>query len=292
MKKNKNQWMGYICLLPLALLLCLFLFYPFLNGFYLSFFSTKYGFGDLKFSGLQNYISLIKLEKMKIALVNSLIWVFASVLLNSFIPLLLAVALNRNFRGKTFVIAALLIPWVTPVVGFAMMNKWLLEPDVGVIGGILKKAGLLVQGINFLGRKDLALPTLIILNFWQFMPFGVLLLTSALSTISEELYDAMKVDGATWIQILKNLILPNVGNMIGFLMFLGTVWTFSNYSLIYLLTKGGPANSTYTVPILIFEKAFTEFNVGQSVALASLVGIVLITFGIWYFRKMNMSKEG
>ena len=145
--------------------------------------------------------------------------------------------------------------------------------------------GLINQGIDFLGSPDYALLTLIFLNFWQFAPLGVLLLSSALSTIPKEQYEAMKVDGANYMQTLKNLIMPSIGNMMGFLMFLGTVQTFNNYVLIYMLTRGGPVGSTVTIPLLIYQKAFVEFNVGYAMALASMVGLILIILGVWYFRK-------
>ena len=287
---KKTQWAGYLCLLPLVVLVAVFLFYPFLNGFYLSFFATKFGFGDLKFAGFQNYISLLKVETFGLAIRNSIVWVLASTVLNSVVPLFMAILLNREFKGKQMIIAGMLIPWITPVIGFSMMSKWLLEPDVGVLQGILKGLGLVTQGINFLGRTDLALPTLIVLNFWQFAPFGILLLSSALSTIPTEQYDAMKVDGASWWQIFSNLIMPSIGAMVGFMLFLGTVQTFNNYSMIFMLTRGGPAFSTYTVPVMIYEKAFTEFNVGQSCALASCVGILIILLGTLYFRNMYKSE--
>lgn len=287
--RKRIQWQGYLCLTPLAIMVCIFLLYPLLNGVYTSFFTTKYGFGDMAFAGFRNYINIFKEEKFPFAIRNSIIWVLASILLNSVIPIGIALLLNREFRGKPFVIGALLIPWMTPVVGFGMMNKWFLEPDVGVLNRVLQDIGILSQGINFLGRTDLALPVLILLNFWQTSSFGILMISSALSTIPEEQYDAMKVDGANFMQTLKNLVMPSIGFMVGFMLFLGTVQTFNNYALIFLLTKGGPSNATYTIPVMIYEKAFNEFNIGQSTALASIVGIILIALGIRFFR--GMSKE-
>lgn len=149
----------------------------------------------------------------------------------------------------------------------------------------------MIGSINFLGSAATALITTIIVNFWQFCPFGVLLSLAALSTIPEELYEAMRVDGAGRWTILKRLIMPLTGKIVGFLGFLGFVWTFSNYSLIYMLTKGGPSFSTYTIPLMIYEKAFSEFNVGQSVSLASVVGFVLIGLGMIFFRFVYKSNE-
>lgn len=116
-------------------------------------------------------------------------------------------------------------------------------------------------------------------------------MSSALSVIPNELYEAMRIDGASPKKILSNLILPIAGPMISFMTFLGIVWTFSNYSLIYILTKGGTNYSTYTVPILIYEKAFSEFQVGQSMALASMVGALLIALGILFGKSFFKKVE-
>jgi len=283
--RSKNQSMGYVCLLPLAILVGLFMLFPFLNGLYLSFFSTKFGFGDLKFAWFDNYINAIQMDGFIPALWHSFIWVAVTLLLNSIVPLFIALLINREFKGKSLILGGILIPWITPVIAFSMIFKWILEPNFGVLSRILKDMGLINQGIDFLGNPDYALLTLIFLNFWQFMPLGVLLLSSALSTIPKEHYEAMKVDGANYMQTLKNLIMPCIGNMMGFSMFLGTVQTFNNYVLIYMLTRGGPVGSTVTIPLLIYQKAFVEFNVGYAMALASMVGLILIILGVWYFRK-------
>ena len=283
--RSKNQSMGYVCLLPLAILVGLFMLFPFLNGLYLSFFSTKFGFGDLKFAWFDNYINAIQMDGFIPALWHSFIWVAVTLLLNSIVPLFIALLINREFKGKSLILGGILIPWITPVIAFSMIFKWILEPNFGVLSRILKDMGLINQGIDFLGNPDYALLTLIFLNFWQFMPLGVLLLSSALSTIPKEHYEAMKVDGANYMQTLKNLIMPCIGNMMGFSMFLGTVQTFNNYVLIYMLTRGGPIGSTVTIPLLIYQKAFVEFNVGYAMALASMVGLILIILGVWYFRK-------
>ena len=282
--RSKNQSMGYVCLLPLAILVGLFMLFPFLNGLYLSFFSTKFGFGDLKFAWFDNYINAIQMDGFIPALWHSFIWVAVTLLFNSIVPLFIALLINREFKGKSLILGGILIPWITPVIAFSMIFKWILEPNFGVLSRILKDMGLINQGIDFLGNPDYALLTLIFLNFWQFMPLGVLLLSSALSTIPKEHYEAMKVDGANYMQTLKNLIMPCIGNMMGFSMFLGTVQTFNNYVLIYMLTRGGPVGSTVTIPLLIYQKAFVEFNVGYAMALASMVGLILIILGVWYFR--------
>jgi len=289
--KQKNQKIGYLFLAPLAVVVAVFLLYPFIKGFLLSFFATKYGFGNMNFSGLQNYISIIKTEEFGIAIKNSLVWVVSGLILTTVFPMGIAILINRNFVGKQIVMGCMLISWMTPVVGFSMMWKWLLEPQLGIVNKILENLGLIECSINFLGDSKWALGICIFLNFLQFFPFGVLLMSSALSVIPNELYEAMKIDGASLIKILSHLTLPVAGPMVSFMAFLGIVWTFSNYSLIYILTKGGPNYATYTVPIMIYEKAFSEFQVGQSLAFASMIGILLIAIGILFGKSFFKKVE-
>ncbi len=288
---KKNEVKGYLFLIPVLLLVAVFLFYPFLRGAYISFFKTKYGYGDMQFYGLNNYIKVLQDQFFGTALKNSLIWVVVCTALNMIIPTAIALLMNHEFRGKQVATAAILIPWLTPVVGLAMMFKWILEPEVGVLNTFLQNAGLVETGINFIGSTTLAFPVLMLLNCFQFCPFGVLLNLSALSTISEDLYEAMRIDGASNWDIFKKLILPSISKMVGFLMFLGIVWAFSSYSLIYIMTKGGPSYSTFTIPIMIYEKAFQNINVGRSTALATLTGVVMIILGFLYFKFMYKTDD-
>lgn len=280
----KNQLKGYLFLLPITVIIFTFMLLPFGNGLYLSFFKTKYGFGDMNFAGIQNYIKVFSMEGIGNAFFNSLKWVLISLGINTVLPFAIALLLNRNFKGKNIVLASVLIPWMTPVTAYAMIWRWLLEPNIGAVNRVLLESKIVDHAITFLSSTSLALPTLIVISCMQFMPMGVLLMSSALSTIPNEQYDSMKVDGATYLQTLKNLIMPSVGQIMGFMLFLGAVQTFNNYSLIHVLTKGGPSNSTTTIPLLIYQKAFAEFNIGQAMALASMVGIVLIILGILFFR--------
>ena len=188
--KYKTQWSAYLYLLPIAVLIFGFMLYPFCKGVYLSFFKTKYGFGDIAFSGLRNYLAALQLESFLPALKNSLVWVAVNFVLNSVVPIAIGILLNRRFRGKQIVIGSLMIPWITPVIAYAMMNRWLLEANIGPYNQFFKALGITKTGIDFLGSTSLALPTLVVMNFCQFMPIGVLLISSALSTIPNELYDA------------------------------------------------------------------------------------------------------
>jgi len=282
----RNQLRGYLFLLPILILLSIFLIFPFINVIRLSFYSTKFGFGKMNFTGFNNYFSLFKDSVFRISIKNSLYWTLGSTFLQLIIPLVIALLLNRKFFGATFVRSVILIPWITPVVGITMLTRWILEPQLGILNRILINIGLINERLNLLGSMVATLPTLLTVSSWQFIPFGTLLILAALSTILPELYDAITIDGASSWQVFRYLIFPLVGSMIGFVFFFGFVWNFNSFALIWLITRGGPVNSTMTLPVLIYQKAFASLNMGQAAAIATLVGIFLIIVGFVYFRYM------
>lgn len=238
----------------------------------------------MEYSGLKNFFSLFEDEVFRISLKNSLIWTIGSLALQLTIPLGLALLLNKEFKGGALVKTVILIPWITPVVGVAMMTRWILEPQLGLANRILLKIGLVHQSINFLGSPSYALFTLLIISSWQFIPFGTLLLLAALQTIPPDVYDAIKVDGANSWQTLRYLIFPMIGSMIGFVFFLAFVWNFNTFALIWMTTKGGPVNSTMTLPVLIYRRAFKAFNMGEAAAIATMIGLFLVVIGFFFFK--------
>lgn len=281
---KKTQIKGYLFLLPVSFFVAFFLIYPFLIAIRTSLYFTAFGFGEMEFCGLENFFSLFQDEEFITGLKNSFVWTLGSVALQLSIPLGLAMLLNREFRGGMVAKSIMLIPWITPLVGIAMMTKWTLEPQLGFANKILLQIGLIKQPINFLGSPTFALPSLLIISSWRFIPFGTLLLLAALQTIPPSVYDAMKVDGANSWQTFRFLIFPMIGSMIGFVFFLAFAWNFNTFGLIWITTKGGPVNSTNTLPVLIYRRAFRIFNMGESAAVATLIGIFLIAVGFVFFK--------
>jgi multiple sugar transport system permease protein len=290
-ESKQNQPIGYLFLLPAALLIALFILYPFASAIYKSFFAQRLGIGELTFCGLKNYISIFKDVDFQRAVKKSFAWAGLSMCLQMTLPLVIALYINRDFKGKIFFLAVLLIPWIAPPAGLSMLVKWLLEPQLGIINKILRMLGVIHRSVNFLGDPQLALPTLVVVTTWQFAPFGVLLLTAALSTIPPSMYDAMKADGATKWQIFTYLQLPLIGSMIGFLFFVGFVWTFNKFDIIKIITGGGPAGSTQTLPLLIYTKAFESFNTSEAAAMSSVIGIGLALLGFLFFKYMYQQRD-
>lgn len=279
-------------MIPLAVILIVFYLYPIVSMSRLSFYATRFGFGDMRFAGLKNFAALPRNPAFLPAVKNSIVWTLVSWVIQLTLPLGLAILMNQRLRGITVARSIMLIPWLTPAVVVALTWRWILEPVMGVLNRQLIALGIFDSRVNFLGSESLALITLIIINSLKYMPFGTLLILAALQTIPESLFEAMKVDGATSLQQLRYLIMPMIGPMIGFMGFLVLVWNFNVFDLIQLTTAGGPVNSTMTIPVLIFRTAYRVFNMGQAASLAVLVIIVVVIAGSLYFKFSGSGAEG
>ncbi len=289
---SKKQWTGLLYLAPVLFLIIAFFLYPSISIIRTSFYTTKYGI-NFDFAGLKNYRIIFQDEVFRASLINSLKWTVSGMLLQLIIPLGTALLLNQKFRGNNFARAAMLVPWITPSVIIAIMARWILEPELGMLNDVLLRIGVIGNPINFLGSPAAALPTLIVVQTWQFIPFGTLLILAALQTIPRELYEAMKVDGAGALQLFRHLIFPRLGPMIGFVGFLAFVWNFNVFDKIWLTTQGGPVNATMTLPVMVYKRAFRTFRLGQSSAVATITVISLIVLGIIYFKYLwKPPKEG
>lgn len=280
----KREWIGYLLILPVILLIFGLYGYPLFDLVRVSLHETRFGFGESKFSGLTNYKRIFIDPYFQQALSNSLKWTAFNLVLQLSIPLGLALLLNQRFKGNTFARVLMLVPWITPVVVVAILVRWLLEPSLGIVNRILKDVGFIGRPINFLGSPQYALPTLVAVNTWQFLPFGTLLILAALQTIPREICEAARVDGAGSWRLFRHILFPLLMPVTGFVGFLAFVWNFNTFALIWLTTQGGPLNTTLTLPVLIYRRAFRGFAMGDAAAMAALVGLILVGLGIFYFK--------
>jgi multiple sugar transport system permease protein len=293
--RKKFEIKGLLLLLPIIILMAGLFIYPLLMTFRNSLFATKFGFGEMEFYRLGNFINLFQDEVFIITLKNTALWTIGNVIIQLTIPLVIALILNNKFKGAFIFRSLILIPWITPIVAVSMMARWLLEPNIGLVSRMLLNIGIIQKPLNLLGSSTLALPTLIIINSWQFMPFGTLLMLAALQTIPKSLYDASKVDGASPWQTFKYITYPLIASMIGFVFFLAFAWNFNSFGLIWTTTQGGPVNSTEILPVSIYRTAFRASNMGESSAISTMIAIFLIVIGFLFFKyvlKEGTSYEG
>ena len=278
-----------LLLLPIIILLLSIFAYPIARAFFLSFYKVSFGTAQSEFVGLDNFATMFSDPVFWQGLGNSFYWTVGNLAIQLTVPIALALLLNRRIRGVNFARAAIMLPWVAPTVTIAVCMRWMLLPRIGIISEIL--SGLGFGKIHLLGGLGSAMPTLILLNSWKFLPFGTLMILASLQTIPNSIYEAARVDGANALQRFKYITFPYITAMIWFVGFLAFSWNFNTFDLIWLTTQGGPGSATQTLPILIYRTAFKTFRLGEASAISITIAIILIIIGILYFRSIRPKEE-
>jgi ABC-type sugar transport system permease subunit len=235
--------------------------------------------------GLRNYARIFHDELFWLAFRNTAVYAVVGTLLSLLVGLGLALLLNIKI-GRATDIAAFLytIPWViSPVVaGFAW--KWVLNDRFGIVNYWLASAGIVHPGTSWLGDPHWALLCVIVARVWQFYPFAMVMFLAGLQAIPQEQYEAAAVDGATTIGKFFNITLPNLKSVSSVLLVLGVIWSFNDFNMVFVMTRGGPMNSSMVLPVLVRELSFVHFDLGAGSALSIVTFILLVSLSSLYLR--------
>lgn len=274
--------LGITFVSPAVLLLIVFLAYPLFLGIWLGFTDTVIGRKG-EFIGLANYISLLKDQLFWKVTYFTFLYTGAAVLFKLILGFALAIVLNRDFRAKGFVRAIVLLPWIIPTVLSAICFWWLYDTTFSAITWALLKMGLISHRIDYLGDPTNARIALIVANVWRGIPFFTIGLLAGLQTINPTLYEAASIDGAGGWHRFRHVTLPLITPLLAVVTTFSTIWTFADFQLIWVITKGGPANATHLYGTLSFQRAIVGGQFGEGAAISVfilpvLVVCVLITF--------------
>ena len=228
--------------------------------------------------GLGNYRDLWEDPRFWRALRNTLVWTFASLALQFSLGLGLALLLNTQFHGRRIVQALVFVPWAVPTFLIALTFSWLLNPVIGPVPHWLYALGAIEEPYNILGNPDTALWGPILANVWYGVPFFAITLLAALSSIPSELYEAAEMDGASAWQSFTKITLPFLAPMIAITVMLRAIWISNFADLIYVMTGGGPANSTQILSSYIFTTAFKRLDFGHASAIAVVLLALLMAY--------------
>ncbi len=275
----------------LVLLLC-FMFYPLVNGFWLS--TQRQVLTrplDTGFVGLENYQRLIDDALFWLSLTNSVLWVVGSVTLQFTFGLALAVILHQRMAARGLFRAIALAPWAVSGMLTALMWSFMYEAQIGVVNDLLLKMGVIHERVAWLANLDTALAAVIVANVWRGVPFFTISLLAALQTIPPELYEAAAIDGVGTIGRFRYITLPLIKDMIVITTLLRAIWNFNFVDLIYALTGGGPAGHTLTMPVYIFVTAYRSLDFGYGSALAVVLFLVLLVFTVVYFKLSGFGRD-
>lgn len=291
MKKIKSFFrydnVGLLFVLPAFLYMLYFVGYPIVSNIILSFQNVtvkNLANGPKQFVGFENYKIIFDDPVFVKALGNTFKFTVVSLLLQFIIGFMLALFFTKNFKLSKPIRGLLMIPWMVPMTVTALMFKFMFSTDVGIINYILMSLGIISENIEWLTNPDIAMNAVIFANVWIGIPFNMILISTGLMNIPVELYESAMIDGANVLQKFIKITLPLLRSTIESILILGFIYTFKVYDLVYVMTSGGPVNSTQLLSTYSYKLSFDMFKYSQGAAVANVLLGILMIVGIVYIR--------
>src|SRR5574344_574019 len=283
---NDEKYAGLLFILPALLGTIIFIVIPVICSFGLSF--AKWDLlNPIKFIGITNYKDIFTDAIFFKILINTIVFALATSILGVIIPLVLAAILNSKIRGSEFYKTAYFLPFITPMIVIGIVWQWIFDPNIGFLNQLIH------LHINWLYSTHFAMPALIIVSVWKLIGYNMIIFLSSLSGISNSLFEAAKIDGANPIQVFKNVTIPMLSPTIFLVVVITTVSSFQVFDLIYLMTQGGPKDSTNVLVYAIYQNAFEYFNIGKASAIAYVLFVIILVLTLvqWNLRKKLVYNE-
>ncbi len=288
---RKNAKWPYILLAPAVLIVVCVVFVPVINAISMS--MQHYDLRmpkQIAFIGLDNYKEILHDRQFWLGLKNTVLWVVFGVGFQFLFGFALALLLNQHFKGRGVIRAVSLIPWVTPGVLIGLMWRWMYDGNYGVFNDILMRLHIIDSPIAFLAQLNTAFPSVIVTIVWQGIPFFALMILAGLQGIPAEMYEAAEIDGASGIKKLFYVTIPSIKNTIFITLLLRIIWVANSVDVIFNMTGGGPAYSTQTLSVYIFNKAHS-LNLGYSSAMAVILCLLLACIAVPYMIMKFRAEE-
>ena len=288
--KKAMKWIPWVLILPVVLIRGFTTLYPILVTIKNSFFDIKILAGVDEFVGLANYINVFKDAKVQTSVIFTVMFVVASMFFHILLGVALALILNIKFKGRHFLRTIVLIPWAMPTVVAGMAAKWAFNNDYGLINDFVRRFFSDFQ-FNWLIHTESARSAVIAVDLWKDLPFFAILVLSGLQFISEDIYEAARVDGANGIQCFFRITLPLIARNVLTLCIPFTLWRLTSFDLVYAMTSGGPGEDTALIAYRITTEAFTNLNVGYAATLAVMLFMVMALFSFINMRFISKISD-
>jgi multiple sugar transport system permease protein len=286
---EREMMIGYLLLLPGLLGLAVFVVYPVITGVSLAF-QSQYLLEPEKngWVGLANFAKfLFQDQKLGLYIGNTVRWVVGSVIGRITLGMILALLLNRDMPFRGIYRALALIPWVMPGVVAAIVWQWIYNANWGILNHVLKTFGLIQTNIVWLSDRKLIWPAILGVSIWGGYPFSYAFILAGLQVIPHDLYEAAIIDGANRWSSFRHITLPMLRPVLFVLLLLQTVWNANEFTAIWMLTKGGPADYTMTLAPLVYQTSFVFYRVGYGASIAVILSAVVLIFAIIYIRSVR-----
>jgi multiple sugar transport system permease protein len=281
-----DRRLGILLLSPALACIILLVALPFLLAILLSFTNSSAGSLEFSFVGLDNFRNVIKSPVFRRTLWNTFVFTFISQLSIIVLGNILAQALNQRFRGKVLIRFLILMPWAAPISLATLGWLWIFDSTFSVINWVLKVAGYFGPGewYYWLGDTTLGMIAIITIHVWRMLPFSTVILLAGLTSIPHEIHEAADIDGAGYFSKLIKITLPMMLPILAVALLFGTVFTFTDMSVVYLLTHGGPYNSTHVLASLAFQEGVLGGDVGRGAAIALFLMPLLTIMAVLMLR--------
>ncbi|WP_410767385.1 carbohydrate ABC transporter permease [Haloferax sp. DFSO60] len=243
------------------------------------------------FVGFSNYTALLGAPEFWDFLWNSVVYAVATTGLSLVIGLGLALVINQKIRGGDALRTLMIFPYLLPTLVVIFMWKFILDPNIGILNQALVDLGLIDKPIAFFSTLEFAMPAVIIASVWKFASFSFFILLARLQAIDPDLYERARVEGASTWQAFRDITFPHLRGAILIILLVRGIWMFNKFDIIYLSTHGGPLKATTTLPIRVYQLAFSEVNFGLATALAGIMFFLLAGVAVVYFRAFTPEKE-
>lgn len=283
---DSDNFQYKLLILPALIGTLIFIVIPVVFSFGLSFCDWDL-LSPVHFAGLKNYFELFTSSNFALILKNTFVFAICVTLIAVVIPVILAAVLNNKIRGSELFKTAYFLPFITPMIVIAIIWEWIFDPNFGLLNYLLK------AHINWLYDTKTALFALIIVSAWKLIGYNMVILLSGFSTINQNIYESAKIDGAPPVSTFFKITLPLLSPTIFFVVIITTISSFQVFDLIYLMTQGGPMDSTNVLVYWIYKNAFEFFNIGAASAGAYILFVIVFVLTViqWNIRKKWVFSE-
>ncbi|MDD3840580.1 MAG: sugar ABC transporter permease [Clostridia bacterium] len=289
----KESLVPYWFILPAVLLVVLFYGYPFIKSLYMSFMNYNLVMEhNIYFNNFENYKGIFDDPVFGKAAVNTLIWVFYSLIIQFILGFILALLLWKPFKGRNVYQSIVFIPWAVSGFLIGIMFRWMFNAQFGVINDLLLKLGLIQENIPFLSQPSTVMIGPIAGAIWYGIPFFAIMILAALQGIPNEIFEAAEMDGASKMTRFWKIIVPFIKPTLLVTVLLRAIWIFNSADIIYVMTNGGPANSSHTLATYLFQKAYTALDFGSASAIAVVIIIFLAIYTLIYLTVSKFEEAG
>ena len=277
---------------PIFLLLVIMFGYPLIKSVVMAFQNYKLGNANVYFNDFANFHKMFGDKDFLLLLKNSVVYVVVSVFGQFIGGLILALCLRDKFKGRGIYQSIVFLPWAFSAFVVGLVFRWSFNGEYGVVNDVLMKLGIIKKGIAWLGTPGLSLVVVILAMIWIGNPFFRIMILAALQSIPDEIYEAADMDGCGMFRKFFSLTLPYIKPTVIMTILLRTIWIFNSFDLVVIVTQGGPANYSQTLPSYMYTKAFSGYDFGLAGAFGVLLMVILGVYAVLFLKLSNYDKAG